>query len=95
MQKIYKYKLNLTENQEIEIPYILIQGRVSRLKEQVLKIDIQDDSIYMWCMVDLDKYEISRNITIVGTGLDADHVDVRDYIGTVQLNGYVWHIFGY
>lgn len=85
MYKIWKYILSITDTQIINIP----EG------SKILKIGVQEGTnISMWCMVNPDASKIDRLIKIHGTGQDIQTEYPEDaYVGSVQLDGYVWHIF--
>lgn len=85
MYKIWKYILSITDTQVIDIPE----------DSKILKVGVQEGTnITMWCMVNPDAPKISRVIKIYGTGQDVKTTYPEDaYVGSVQLDGYVWHIF--
>lgn len=57
----------------------------------ILSCQEQDGRIAMWAMV-TDRAVTERIFCVYATGemFDAEH---KNYIGTVQRNGLVWHIF--
>ena len=99
MKKIYKYKLETTLTQEVEMP----RGA------QVLCIQTQDEIPCIWALVDPTENTTSRTFEIFGTGWDVptnslfDHdglgpesiEDRRRYVGTYQLRKgeLVFHCF--
>lgn len=58
MEIIYKYKLSLVEEQELDLP----------IDAEVLSIQKQGDSICAWVKLDTEKKVYSRKILIYGTG---------------------------
>jgi len=86
MRKIFKYPLEITDYQTVEIksPAILLS---------VVGID---DEIVMYAMVDDLEYGIPVDIRVIGTG-NAIKGDIDNYkfLGTVNLmNGReIWHVF--
>ncbi len=86
MRKIFKYPLEITDYQTIEIksPAILLSA-----------VGI-DDEIVMYAMVDDIEYGIPVDVRIIGTG-NAIKGDIDNYkfLGTVNLmNGRdIWHVF--
>lgn len=81
--KIWKYKLELTDVQFLKMPY----------RNQILSIQRQDEQICMWALVDEKDIDlINKKITIIGTGNDIGEGPGL-FIGTVQSNGFVWHVF--
>ena len=86
MRKIFKYPLEITDYQMVEIksPAILLS---------VVGID---DEIVMYAMVDDLEYGIPIDIRIIGTGnaIKGD-IDSYKFLGTVNLmNGReMWHVF--
>lgn len=86
MRKIFKYPLEITDYQTVEIksPAILLS---------VVGID---DEIVMYAMVDDLEYGIPVDVRVIGTG-NAIKDDIYNYkfLGTVKLmNGIeIWHVF--
>lgn len=83
---IWKYKLHLTEFQEVSMP----QGA------KILSVQVQDDQICFWVILKDEayaKYE-EKQFLIVGTGT-AMPTDMQgwQYIATVQIRPFVWHVF--
>ena len=77
MKTIFKYPLEVTDDQEIEVPECF----------NPLSVQVQRGSPCLWAEVDPGcPRTIKRQILIVGTGhpLPDDH-DVWDYIGTFQM----------
>lgn len=51
MRVIYKYPLEITAEQVINIPMLYFDDRVARCNEQVLHVDVQDViRPCLWCM---------------------------------------------
>lgn len=104
MKMIFKYPLELTDRQEIEVPIVC----------QILSVQVQGRVICLWALVETElrsndpNIELTRKITvrIVGTGKpipDANEI-ASHFIGTVQGgtptkmpngNDYVWHVFAW
>lgn len=105
MKTIYKYKLfdstNIQDEIIIEMPS----------QAKILTIDKQDDTVYLWAYVDTDYSSIPYTCRIIGTGWDLksyylSHISmefkekefeefINTFKGTIQLNGFVWHLFIY
>lgn len=88
MKSIYKYKLEIVDRQEIQTFKFC----------SVLSVDVQNDDIFIWLMVDKNESKQKISINIFGTGMEIhDNFYVghehNTFVGTVQLNGFVWHIF--
>lgn len=80
---IWKYELPLGPKSEfvIEMP----KGA------KVLCVQAQDGEIFLWVKLDPDHCTELRKFTIYGTGNDVPSGGV--YIGTVQIDPFVWHVF--
>lgn len=79
---IWKYELQLTDRQTVVMP----------IGSEILSVDNQRGSLCLWAMADPEQPEQNRNIEIIGTGnpmLDGR----REFIGTVVMNPFVWHVF--
>ncbi len=85
--KIYKYPLKVVDRQVVEIP----RGST------VMCAHVQDGVICLWaevpqpCDIFPERPLEGLLITIVGTGHSVPAFN--KYIGTVQLGGFVWHIY--
>ena len=58
---------------------------------EILCVQIQGGFPRLWVKVDTEKDEIFRAFRFYGTGSDIFRDEI--YIGTVQLDGFVWHLF--
>lgn len=82
MKSIYKYKLDLGD-----------ECRVSMHKfARILCVQTQGRDICVWAEVDTEHPIVDTQFWIVGTGHSRDTSD-RNYVGTVQQNGFVWHVY--
>jgi hypothetical protein len=94
--QIFKYKIPFEEsNTVIKFPKkeFLISMKTF---QHPLSVAVQDSEIVMWAYAEDDYPPITRKFKAVGTGehfnLNFDNMNLL-YIGTVQLDGFVWHIF--
>ena len=63
---------------------------------EILSVQVQDGLPTLWALVDPDAPKERRGFLVVGTGWKLSHEwfsQARIFIGTVQLGGFVWHIF--
>jgi len=82
---IYKYPLEITDVQQIEMP----------LTSNILTAQMQNGVLCLWAAVETSDRLEKRTIFIFGTGNPMlGGVTSRDYIATVQDGKFVWHIFG-
>lgn len=58
----------------------------------ILDIQVQDHNIYAWIMIDTSKPVIPLDIITLGTGHETPEI-MGGHIATVQLDGFVWHLF--
>jgi len=85
MKVIHKFPIEMANAQLISMP----------LESEILSVDIQNNIICLWALCSYGACKMhERKILIFGTGSNTSDLDsfVR-FIGTVQLNGFVWHIF--
>lgn len=84
MVTIHKYQFEISDRVEIEMP----------CGASVLSIQLQDGKPTVWAMVETTYSAETRVFRIYGTGhkLDLFATEGR-YLGTIQLEGFVWHIF--
>ncbi len=84
-QRIYKYPLPITDEQDLLLP----------TGSQVLSVAAQNDAVVLYAMVDsAERNKESHHIAIRGTGHEADGINGR-FVGTVPMAGglLMWHIF--
>ncbi len=84
MKKIFKYPLEITDSQEIHLSPNC----------QLLSVQIQNGAPTLWAMVDPDARMFPVTVYVIGTGNPVpSEVNTAIYVDTVQLNGFVWHVF--
>ena len=59
---------------------------------QILTAQTQSGIVCLWALMDPARATQRREIEIVGTGWPMDAAE-RRYIGTVQQEVFVWHVF--
>ena len=84
MRTIYKYPIEITDTQTLEVP----QDR------RILNVQMQDGKPCIWMEVETDTPHAELKVYVVGTGHPMPKTDLH-YIGSVQIaNGlYVFHVF--
>lgn len=82
--QIYKYQLTQHVT-DIEMPE----------SGHILAVQLQGSWICMWVLVDPKEALKRRRFELIGTGINFvfDERIRPVYIGTVQVNGIVWHCF--
>tara|TARA_R110000796_G_scaffold177590_2_gene294416 strand:+ start:189 stop:458 length:270 start_codon:yes stop_codon:yes gene_type:complete len=87
MRTIYKYKLDITYEQHLKIIGF----------ESFLKVGVQGDTLFLWCMVDTDNKSLYHyDVKIYGTGnpINDKGMTKDTYLGTgLMPSGLVWHVF--
>jgi hypothetical protein len=87
MKRIYKYQLDVKDCQSIKLPK----------DARILTVQVQSGVPTMWAIVEPDVEDtasIELDIHMFGTGWELpEDADKLKYIGTVQINGFVWHYF--
>ena len=88
MKVIYKYPLILKDRQQIKLP----------TSAKFLSLQVQNGMPVIWCMIDTDDLEVflsvwNVSIYIFGTGNEVTCSDNCKFLGTVQLDSLVWHVF--
>lgn len=58
-----------------------------------LDVQVQDGRIVMWLGVNPDLPRVTRRFVALGTGWQVPEECEYGYIGTVQQDGLVWHVF--
>ena len=86
MLTIFKYRLELSSRQYIEVP----------CDAEFLTVQLQRGEICLWAVVDPGKVNVSQEFVIRGTGhpLPDKSFEILQFLGTVQTqDAYVWHVF--
>ena len=81
MKRVYKYPIIVDEYFSLELP----------IGAKILTVDAQDNCPYLWVLVNPENISETRRFRFAGTGHNI--IEDGDYIGTVQIRGFVWHIF--
>ena len=87
MKVIFKYTLNVTDKQVIQMP----------VGAEILKVDTQYNKICIWAMFDrVKEYDTEERVfEIFGTGNSFEESDKRNYLDTIQLydGEQIYHVF--
>lgn len=83
MITIHKYQFQIAGSIEIEMP----------IHSDILSIQLQNGIPTMWAKVDTSLQMVKRIFVVFGTGHEINSVFDYRYIGTLQHEGFVWHIF--
>ena len=84
MKKVFKYKLEILDYQEIELP----------IDSQILSVQMQHKQLCLWALVNPSNPKQIKTIRVAGTGHPIIDTNLK-FIGTVQqLKGHlIWHVF--
>lgn len=84
VKKVFKYPLEITDEQVVEMP----EGA------KIISVQTQNNQVCLWAIVTPHNQLIKRGIRIYGTGHPIDRENL-EYIGTaIMENGnLVWHVF--
>jgi hypothetical protein len=84
MKVIWKYPIQINDIQTLTLP----------IGAEILCFQSQHNSQFIWCLVDMNCTQYKdRNFEIHGTGNPFDIGLERKYIGTIQKDEYVLHLF--
>lgn len=85
MKTIWKYELQTTDEQSVEMPF----------GAEILTVQEQFDKPCIWCLVDSDAKKALRQIRIIGTGHPIEQEFDGKYVGTYQVysGSGVFHLF--
>lgn len=81
MYKIYKYELELTDNQSLTLPE----------NSKILTVIEQNNKIVLYAKVSDSEWQDFFMIHIRGTGHPI--FETAKYLNTVKINQFVWHVF--
>jgi hypothetical protein len=84
--KIHKFPISLEERQTVALPY----------GARALHVGVQAGVVCLWALFDekgqLGRGPVAREFAVYGTGFALPD-DVGTHLGTVQIDGFVWHVF--
>lgn len=80
---IWKYKLDITDSQSIDMP----------VGAMVLSVHRQGPDLCIWALVEPSEPMHPRVFEVHGTGNPMDASGKRLYVGTVVVGALVWHVF--
>ena len=80
---IYKYELEVADWQDVKMP----------LGGEILSIQLQGAKPTIWVKLAPHQPVGERRLRIVGTGHSFVDALIGDYVGTIQSDGFVWHLF--
>jgi len=79
---IYKYTLSRQQLTVLQVPH----------HSMFLSVQLQGEEVCIWLTVFAKEPIVSRSYEILLTGIDYENTP-RSYLGTVQQNGIVMHVF--
>ena len=81
---IWKYPLELTDRQVIEMPY----------DSEIIHIGEQNGQLTLWALVDEnEEQKEQRAVLVYGTGHPIIFGPAHRHVGTAQVGPFVWHVF--
>lgn len=84
MKAIWKYTLNITGTQKIEVP----------VRSRILTTQLQNKELQLWLLVDPEDARMEFiTIKIHGTGHPIHEKSSLEYINTFQEGALVFHVF--
>lgn len=86
MKKIYKYPIEIQDEQVVLLP----------TGAKILTVQTQSGKVFLWAMVNPTMpNDMAVTIRIFGTGHTIQDADRLEYIGTIQMCGgaLVFHVF--
>ena len=83
MSVIYKYQLEITDRQEKAMP----------AGAKILGVQNQRGVLTLWAWVNPKAKTEIVPFHVFGTGQPIDRDGIEEYVGTVQIDDYVWHVF--
>jgi hypothetical protein len=82
MNQMWKFKVSVTGITELTMPK----------NAKIVHVDNQHDEICMWALVTPSRVEETRYFEVIGTGQNFG-ISHREYVGTVLVGRFVWHVF--
>lgn len=84
-KQIWKFPLELREEQEIEMPE----------NANIIHVAEQHNRICLWAEIDPKNIKLKRIFYVVGTGWNIPNLSMVLYLGSVVMTpgAYVWHVY--
>lgn len=93
MRTIWRYPLEIKDQQTIQVPCAGVDiYRAMKIKEQILKLDVQNEEPCLWILVDTKYTKRDVIITMYGTGYRCCE-QIEDYLDSFQISEFVYHVF--
>lgn len=83
MKTIHKFPLKIASEQTIETP----------VDANPLCVQVQNGVPCLWAEVETRNPKFNKPIRMVGTGHPVHLTEADIYLGTIQLDGFVWHVY--
>ena len=85
MERIFKYQLDIVDEQTLNLPYTA----------KILSVIEQHNKVVLYAAVDDEHEPHQRLIRIVGTGHPFPDIEQCVYLGTVSTHDghLIWHVF--
>ena len=83
MKTIYKYPIEIMDSQIVTMP----------IGSHALSVQMQDNQLCIWVLLETSLVSWNRQVRIFGTGNPINLKDRWEFLGTVQDDYYVWHVF--
>lgn len=83
MRTIHKYPLYVTDMQVVMMP----------VGARILSVANQRDMLTLWAEVNTEAPPAGRVIHVVGTGNPLVVASNADFIGTVEMGQFIWHVY--
>jgi len=83
MITIWKFRLDITPIQTVMIPVL----------HKLLCVQVQNDRPHVWAEVHKESIKVPVTFFILATGDNDVSLVTRRYLGTVQVEPHVWHVY--
>jgi hypothetical protein len=83
MKTIYKYLLDITDEQTVSMP----------MGAQILSAQMQGMQLCIWALVEVGNVNCDRRVRIFGTGNPVTLEGDWKFVDSVQERIFVWHVF--
>jgi hypothetical protein len=83
MKTIYKYPIEITDEQTVSMP----------MGAQVLSAQMQETQLCIWALVEVGNVNCNRRVRIFGTGNTVKLDGNWKFVDSVQERIFVWHVF--
>ena len=73
--------------------YIVSESVEMHENAEILSVQMQNDDLCIWAIVDPESPKVMKHFTFIGTGQEPPNLEIWEFLVTIQNGPLVWHFF--